>query len=195
MVPTRSGKRSLTTIGISTLTTAIPARASPLSSTNTVVPGANGRAARPSVSTHNPAAITAPVPNRRARRGAANPTEAKQTTGSEVSRPATVAFMPTPVRISASTGPTLVTASRRLTAASTTAATAKSRPDRRTRCSSRVTTRPSWALRRGDACGCVRPHRPGGRDGSGPVRARSAGRSSEQCGGERGERTPVLRGG
>ena len=95
------------------------------------MPGANGRTARPAASTTSPAAITRAAPTRRASRGAARPNEAKQTTGTEVSSPATVALIPRPWRISVSTGPTLVTASRRLTAASRMAAAASSRPGRR----------------------------------------------------------------
>jgi hypothetical protein len=121
------GKRSFTTTGSSTLTTAMPARATTLSSKNKAVPGAYGRAARPMVNANNPDRITRAAPNFRAKRGASRPTDAKQTTGTEVSRPAVVELIPRPVRISVSTGPTLVTASRRFTAASSSATSGSSR--------------------------------------------------------------------
>ncbi len=152
IAPTRSGKRCLTTTGSSTLATAIPASASAVSPRNPAVSGRSGRRASPTVIAAMPAATTPPEPKRRASPGAVAPTRAKHSAGTEVSRPATVALMPRPALASSSTGPRLVTAGRRLTAARTSATAASARthpadrpPARATR-SGGATTRSSFGI-------------------------------------------------
>ncbi len=113
------------TTGISTLATATPASESAVSSRNTAVPPAKERASRPRVIAPIPAVTTAIGPIRRASTGAAKPKAAKQSEGTAVSRPATVALMPRSSRTRSSSGPRLVTTGRRLNAA-TAMATANS---------------------------------------------------------------------
>ena len=103
------------------LATPIPPSARQLNSTNVAVPGMNGRSASPTVTAAS-AIQTSLLGNVRATiRGASEPKATKQAAGSAVSSPATTPPMPREVRISSSTGPTLVTAGRRLNAASTRA--------------------------------------------------------------------------
>ena len=120
-MPTRRGKARRTTTGIMMLATPMPPRARQLISTKVAVPGMNGRTAKPTVTAAR-AIQTSRLGNDRATsRGASDPNATKQAAGRAVSRPATTPPIPKPVRISSSNGPTLVTAGRRLNAASTSA--------------------------------------------------------------------------
>lgn len=130
--PTREGNQRLTTTGISTLLTAMPARASALAATKAAVPPASGRSARPTVIVTMPANTTGAGPRRRARRGARLPKTAKHRAGTEVSRPATAPLMPRSARTSFSSGPSAEIAGRRLRAARTRPAATRRTAQRET---------------------------------------------------------------
>ncbi len=144
MAPTRCGKRCLTTTGSSTLATAIPASASALNATNSAVACAKERSRMPAVIATRPVTMTASAPYLRARRGAANPISAKHTAGRDTSSPASVAPIPREARASSSTGPRLVTAGRRFSAARISAPIAS----RRTHAADGAASRrnPAWPV-------------------------------------------------
>jgi hypothetical protein len=119
MEPTRSGNQRLTMTGMSTLLTAMPMRASAVAARNPAVSPTYGRISRPAVMATMPAQTTAAGPKRRASRGAVTPKTAKQSGGTEVSRPATLPLMPSPSRTSSRRAPRLVMAGRRFSADST----------------------------------------------------------------------------
>lgn len=119
MEPTRSGNHCLTMTGIRTLLTAMPMSGRALTARKPAVLPVNGRISRPAPMAVMPAHTTAPGPKRRASRGAVTPKTAKHSEGSEVSSPATVPLIPSPVRTSSSSAPRLTMAGRRFSAAST----------------------------------------------------------------------------
>src|SRR5688572_14339831 len=99
------------------------------------VPTRNSQNEPASERSTSPAAIAVSAPpstcasrNRADSGGPANPIAAKQSTGSEVIRPATPLETPSAVSISSSTGPTLLTAVRRLSPVSTIAVPMRTSP-------------------------------------------------------------------
>ena len=123
--PIRSGKCSFTSDGSSTLAIAIPDSASMESTRNDASAGANARPARPVTSASSAAIVVRCRPTRRATAGAAAPKAANASTGSEVSRPASLPDSESPARTSASTGPTLTAAGRRFTASRSSPASSR----------------------------------------------------------------------
>ena len=119
IVPTRSGNQCLTTTGIRTLLTAMPASASALAAGTRRAP-AKGRTARPAVMAAMPASTTGAGPQRRASRGAVTAEQRRSTAaGTEVRarrrcRSCRGRRGPPPAA-----APRLVMAGRRLSAAST----------------------------------------------------------------------------
>src|SRR4051812_23673395 len=89
---------------------------------------ATARRTRPAVMLSSAPASTCASRNRADSAGPANPRAAKQSTGSDVSTPAIPLERPRPCSISSSTGPTLLTAVRRLSPVSTIATAMSTSP-------------------------------------------------------------------
>jgi hypothetical protein len=121
MEPVRCGKSRLIRPGSRTFPIAIAEPTSTIPA-NSATAGPLDRTTNPrQISTSTPSTVC-PMPNRRARCGAAGASSPKHSTGSAVSTPAAVAESPTLAWTSGSTGAIPTTAGRRLAATSTMAA-------------------------------------------------------------------------